>query len=155
MQLERRQMLRAASWGFVLGIGLTAARDVAANSPRARLGLRIANLRNNTGLVGCALFASEQGFPKDETSASQTRRCPVVNKQALCAFEAVAAGTYAAVCFHDENANGRLDTGFLGIPTEGVAVSNDAEGFMGPPKWEDARFHFTGQDSVLVLHTSY
>jgi uncharacterized protein (DUF2141 family) len=59
-------------------------------------------------------------------------------------FEPIPAGTYAVACFHDENKNGRLDTGLFGIPTEGTVVSNHAKGFMGPPSFGNARFWFSG-----------
>jgi uncharacterized protein (DUF2141 family) len=36
--------------------------------------------------------------------------------------------------YHDENGNGKLDTGgLLGLPTEGYAFSNDAPARFGPP----------------------
>ena len=47
--------------------------------------------------------------------------------------------------FHDENGNGKMDTGFLGIPTEGVVVSNQAKGFMGPPKIQRREVRIRGR----------
>ena len=32
---------------------------------------------------------------------------------------------------------------FMGIPKEDIACSNNAKGFMGPPKYEDAKFTIT------------
>ena len=40
----------------------------------------------------------------------------------------------------NENGNNKMDSNFLGIPKEDYACSNNAKGFMGPPKWEDAKF---------------
>ena len=124
-------------------------------SPQSTLRIKLDHLRNGNGQVGCALFASERGFPKEEQQASQRKLCPISNNQGQCTFEPIAPGTYAVVCFHDENGNGQLDTGFLGIPTEGVAASNNARGFMGPPKWEDARFRMPQGDAELRLDISY
>jgi uncharacterized protein (DUF2141 family) len=58
-------------------------------------------------------------------------------------------------CFHDENDNGKLDTGFLGIPKEGTTASNQASRAFGPPRFEDARFTFSGQPGEITLVMSY
>ena len=56
--------------------------------------------------------------------------------------------------YHDENGNGKLDTNFLGIPSEGVAASNDAKGTMGPPSYEKAKFAVATTVSGSI-HLSY
>ena len=48
----------------------------------------------------------------------------------------------------NENDNKKMDTRIFGIPKEPIAISNDAKGFMGPPKWNDAKF-------ILENSTSY
>jgi len=58
------------------------------------------------------------------------------------------AGTRFA-CFHDKNDNGVLDTGPLGVPTEGVVASRNAKGFMGRPRFNDAKFTFAGNPTEL------
>ena len=52
--------------------------------------------------------------------------------------------------FHDENANGKIDRNFVGIPKEGYGTSNDAKGFMGPPKYEDAKFELTADKKLVI-----
>ena len=89
-------------------------------------------------------------------SAQLRSRCTNARVGAsTCAFDPIPAGTYAVACFHDENKNGRLDTGLFGIPTEGTVVSNHAKGFMGPPSFEKARFTFAGVPSELQLRMGY
>jgi hypothetical protein len=55
--------------------------------------------------------------------------------QARCDFEDIAPGTYALVISHDENTNGKLDTNWLGVPTEGYGFSNDATALLGAPSF--------------------
>src|SRR5262249_28782683 len=98
---------------------------------KAVLSVRLVSLRSNNGRIGCGLYASEKGFPKDRGAAIQTRWCAIANKESLCAFDAIASGTYAVASFHDENNNGTLDTRAFGIPTEGMVASNHAKGFIG------------------------
>src|ERR1700677_4997899 len=124
MKLPLRGLLFAA---LLLGAGISQAD---APPAAAVLSVRLVDLRNNNGKVGCSLYASEKGFPKDPTAAVQTTWCPIANKESLCSFNPIPAGTYAVACFHDENNNSKMDTGFFGIPTEGVVASNHAKGVM-------------------------
>ena len=50
------------------------------------------------------------------------------------------AGDYAISLYYDENNNGTLDSNFIGIPKEPVALSNNARPKFGPPKYRDAVF---------------
>jgi uncharacterized protein (DUF2141 family) len=46
-----------------------------------------------------------------------------------------------------------LDTNFLGIPREGVGVSNNKIPSLGPPRWEDATFAVEGDVGLdVTLH---
>src|SRR4051812_17019013 len=120
----------------------------------ASLGVRL-ELRNSNGQVGCLLYSQPRGFPKDPGAALQRRWCPIASSASVCAFDPIPAGTYAVACFHDENKNGKLDTGLFGIPTEGTAASNNAKGFMGPPAFDDAKFSFLGSPVQLRLSMRY
>jgi uncharacterized protein (DUF2141 family) len=119
------------------------------------LSVRVVSLRNDHGQVGCLLFASDRGYPKDPNAAIQRRWCSIQGAESVCRFDPIAAGTYALACFHDENKNGKLDTNFLGIPNEGTVASNQAKGFMGPPHFNDAKFSFSGAATELRLRISY
>jgi len=100
------------------------------------------------------LYNAARGFPTDPNAASQKRWCAITGATSTCTFDPIAPGTYAVACFHDENGNGKLDTGIFGIPKEGTVVSNHAKGFMGPPSFDKARFSFSGA-TTLVLHMGY
>ena len=120
----------------------------------APLAVRL-ELRSSNGQVGCLLYDRPSGFPKDPQAALQRKWCPIANGSSVCAFDPIPAGTYAVACFHDENGNGKLDTGLFGAPTEGTAASNNAKGFMGPPAFDDAKFSFTGAPAELRLDMRY
>ena len=47
-------------------------------------------------------------------------------------------GDYAFHAYQDLDMNGRMKTNFIGIPREPTAVSNDATGRFGPPRFADA-----------------
>jgi len=108
-------------------------------------------LRNSKGKIFCILFeaANAKDYPTKPEHATMKTSSPIVDKAASCTFADVKPGTYAVAAFHDENDDGKLDTGFLGIPSEPTGASNDARGSMGPPKFKDAQFPYAG--GVLAL----
>jgi uncharacterized protein (DUF2141 family) len=144
--------------GTILGVAATlsiSAPSLADTPPSGVLTVQITRLRSNNGQVGCTIYNSAQGFPTDSSAALQRKWCPVANSASTCSFDPIPAGTYAVACFHDENKNGKLDTGLFGIPTEGTVVSNHAKGFMGPPSFDKAKFSFSGVATILDLRMGY
>jgi uncharacterized protein (DUF2141 family) len=110
-------------------------------------------LKDSKGKMFCIIFeaANAKDYPNKPASATMKTSSPIVDKAASCVFAGVKPGTYAVAVFHDENDNGKLDTGFLGIPTEPTGASNDAHGSMGPPKFKDAQFSYAGGPLVLKV----
>jgi uncharacterized protein (DUF2141 family) len=123
----------------VLGSVSLPASTSSTDSPQTGIiTVRVAALHSNDGQVGGALYNSSTGYPTNASAAMGRRFCPIDKSTSVCAFAPVPAGSYAVACFHDENMNGKLDTGMFGIPKEGVCASNGATGFMGPPSFRDA-----------------
>ncbi len=92
---------------------------------------------SDTGKAHAALFNDESKFLKEGIAYQEA----VINgKVAVVRFTDVPDGTYAISCFHDEDSNGELNMRMGIIPSEPYGTSNDARGFFGPPKWEDAKF---------------
>lgn len=54
-------------------------------------------------------------------------------------LENISDGEVAVLVYHDENANGRIDKNFIGIPRELLAISNNYQP-KGPPNFARARF---------------
>jgi uncharacterized protein (DUF2141 family) len=135
--------------------GLVAGRALADSAPTGVITMRVAGLHSSAGQVGCELYNSPKGYPRDPSLAVETRFCPIQESSAVCDFRPVPAGTYAVACFHDENKNGKLDTGLFGIPKEGVCASNGATGTMGPPSFKDAKFETTGAPKDVPVRMKY
>jgi uncharacterized protein (DUF2141 family) len=113
--------------------------------------------RSDEGSVFCAIWREPPGFPIERAKAAyEAVGRPIRDGRTHLRFEAVASGSAALACFHDENANRTLDTSWIGIPSEGTGASNDARGFMGPPRYEDARFEISHDDPPqLTIHMQY
>ena len=144
------------AWITVAVAGLLAISPSSADVPTTGvLTVQITSLRSNDGQIGCMIYNSAKGFPKDSSAAIQRRWCPIASAASTCTFDPIPAGIYAIACFHDENKNGKLDTGLFGIPTEGTVASNHAKEFMGPPSFDKAKFSFSGLASELQLRMGY
>jgi uncharacterized protein (DUF2141 family) len=153
-KVRLRAALVAVSAGGVV-FSLPVRLSAADSGLEGAITVRVIGLRSNDGQVGCSLFRSAEGFPKDLNAVTERLFCPIRSNASTCIFRPVARGTYAIACFHDENKNGRLDTGFLGIPKEGVCVSNNAAGKMGPPSFDDAKFETSGIPREISVRMRY
>jgi uncharacterized protein (DUF2141 family) len=150
----RKSAAKQAMASLAAAAVLASAGSLLADPP-GTIVARVTGLRSNAGQIGCTLYNSANGFPGNAAAALQRRWCPIDKGGSRCAFEPVPAGVYAVACLHDENSNGKIDTGFLGIPKEGIVVSNNAKGFMGPPSFKDAAFSFSGASRELTLKMAY
>jgi uncharacterized protein (DUF2141 family) len=123
-------------------------------TPSYQLTVTITSLHSNDGAVYVSLYNSEAGYPKDPNKALRKALVKISNRTAVVTFDSLPPGVYAVACYHDEDGNGKLNTNFLGIPTEGVGASNDAKGFMGPPSFKDASFSLRA-NAAIVIHMKY
>lgn len=103
------------------------------------------------GQITALLYATDDGFPAKEAKAKARISVPASVGAVTLHFQDVPAGTYAVTVYHDANGNGRLDTNWIGIPKEPVAVSNNAKGRMGPPKFKDAKFVVDAEKKELQI----
>lgn len=90
------------------------------------------------GQVILSLFDSEDDFLKNPMLES-IQKIGNDGKARFYILE-IQDGRYAISVVYDEDNNGGLNTGFMGIPTELVGFSNNVKGFMGPPSFEKAMF---------------
>ena len=127
-----------------------------AQSPCPGIHVKILNIRNSTGTVGCALFESPEGFPTEFLrSATNVMVIKIRKTQARCDFEDIPPGTYAIAVIHDENMDGKLETNWLGIPTEGYGFSDDVKDVVGVPSFSAASFAYDGRNLDLTMRLHY
>jgi len=97
----------------------------------------ITGFDSNQGEVKVGLYNKEGDFLKKYTKSISSE---ITNKKANVTFTDIPDGVYALSCYHDEDANGKLNF-FMGMyPTEDTGTSNNAPARFGPPKWQDAKF---------------
>jgi uncharacterized protein (DUF2141 family) len=144
-----RGLIRVATVGALLSPAVVAWSD----AEPAALTARVTGLRSDKGQIGCMLYASADGFPREPKKATERVFAPISGGAAICKFVAK-AGSYAIIAMHDENGNGTMDRGFLGIPKEGFGASRGARGAFGP-KFADARFEYAGGAQTMPITIRY
>jgi len=111
--------------------------------------VEVKNAKNDDGKMFFALYDNEKDFLKKEIKGDIE---VITNKTSIITFKNVPTGVYAVSVFHDKNDNGEMDTNGLGIPTENFGCSNNAKGFMGPPKWKNAKFELSDKDKNIIIN---
>jgi uncharacterized protein (DUF2141 family) len=142
---------------LLLVCAMTIIAATASASSGGRIEAAVSGVSNAPGMVGCALFSSAAGFPleSDRPSVKIMRVAPA-GGAAMCVFENVLPGVYAMAVVHDTNGNGRADTNFLGMPTEGVGVSNNVMPRMSSPTFDANKFSVAaGQVTRLSISLRY
>jgi uncharacterized protein (DUF2141 family) len=120
----------------------------------ADLTITVDNLRSNQGQVLLCVFSSEssdrEAFP-DCIKGHPVRQGKAVigDGKVVVTYKGLKDGVYAVAAIHDENANGELDTNFIGIPTEGIAISTNPR-LMGKPQFDQAQFEIRGKAAITV-----
>jgi len=127
----------------------TAAASDVANAAVGTLHVQITDLESDEGFLFVALLDSAAQYDAGDRFFRSDSKVPIRDRRASVTFERIPYGTYAVKVFHDENANGELDTNFVGFPKEGFGFSNDAMGQFGPPTFEQAAFSM--QDKTLRI----
>lgn len=115
----------------------------------------VKNIRNNKGQIGLSLFRTADGFPNHREKSVISVFIPAKIGSTEYTFKNIQADTYATAVFHDENSDGKINSNFIGIPKEGVGVSNKAKGSFGPPKFDDAKFSFNPPAQTITISLTY
>ncbi len=118
--------------------------------PTAKLTVIVDGLRQTSGQVCLRVHGNEQGFPQSARGLVQSGCTKVTGNSATKDFYGLKPGTYAVSLFEDKNSDGKLNTNFLGIPSEGFGVSNNPRVKNRPPKFKEASFDLTQNKTINI-----
>jgi uncharacterized protein (DUF2141 family) len=117
------------------------------SAQNVNLTVSVSGLKSNTGVLKVGLYNSDGTFLK---STYKTITSEIKGNGATVTFVGIPKGEYGISTYQDENSNGKLDKNMMGIPSEDFACSNDAKGFMGPPKYEEAKFNINKDSKIEI-----
>jgi uncharacterized protein (DUF2141 family) len=122
-------------------ISILAFMHMDSQQSNSKLIINLDGLRNNKGNVMIGVYDKADGFPDDYQKIFLQKIYPtseILNKPIT--IEVPKNKNYAVAIIHDENKNNKLDTNFLGMPTEGYGFSNNKTGVFGAPSFKDCSF---------------
>lgn len=88
------------------------------------------------GKVMVAVCPGKEAF--DQEKGCLTKVLDARGATVRAVFLSLPPGQHAIKAYHDVNANGKLDTNWMGIPNEPYGFGNDARGSFGPPTFEQS-----------------
>jgi len=115
----------------------------------------IAKLRNSDGMAQVTLYDKEDEFLSEDSETARIVRVEIEGDKSSCQFSGVKPGKYAVALMHDEDGDGKMKKSLIGLPKEGIGMSNDAKPKFGPPKWEDAVFEVGEEDVSITISMLY
>ena len=149
----QRQTIFLASLSTLGALMMLSTTNAAIANSQIRV--TIANLRNQKGSVCLTLFNGSQGFP-NQSDRSVASRCINAEEAASgTTFDDLTPGDYAIAVIHDENKDGKLNTGLFGIPTEGFGFSQNPKVRMGAPSFKDTAFPLSGTSTPIQIDLKY
>ena len=117
--------------------------------------VNVNGVRNDNGLVAALIYDDNpDNFLKNGRKLERVRE-PAQKGQTRVCLPSPPPGVYAVAVFHDENANKRLDQGFLGIPQEGYGFSNNPGFSFGLPEIEEILFEINGDETEIDVDLRY
>ena len=114
--------------------------------------VKVENLRNlNQGQLTVALYQKMDRVELDLTKAFKTQSVAVKDAQLTVSFKDLPHGEYAVGILHDMDKNAEMNTNWIGIPREDLAISNNTKGGpFGGPKWADAKVTLSGKELSIT-----
>lgn len=116
--------------------------DRAMAEETATLTVRLTGLSGIEGELDVAVYADADSWLGRDPVARG--RIPAAAEPAELVFEGLAPAVYAVFAWHDENSDGRLNSGPMRIPTERFGYSAGARDRFGPASFDAAAITLEG-----------
>ncbi len=116
----------------------------------------IEGVPTSSGTVRIAIFANEKQFKafdarKEEDSQGEAfKKVGVRVKKSgtlIYEFKDIPYGSYVIAAFHDQDGNKKLNSSFIGLPSEPYGFTRDARSNFGAPRYDDAVIQFDDKNS--------
>jgi len=127
----------------------------AATPQQGKLHVTVSGMRSAKGNVTITIYPDDAAHFLDGKFKVARQTVPVTLPVTTACFLLPAPGAYAVALFHDENADGHLNTSALGIPTEGAGFSNNPTLYFGPPSLDKVRFTLHPGDNGVDVRVKY
>ena len=114
------------------------------------LTINASGFKNNKGQACIKVFQDKKGYDDLKTVKTMQKCSPISQNKVTFSFQLAPKKEYGVSMLHDEDANGEMKTNWIGMPKEGIGVSNNAKGRFGPPSWKQVKFLLNNNKSIEI-----
>jgi len=113
------------------------------------LTVTITDIRESQGTLLISVVDSDAGW-NNQAKPVAAQKMAAAKGEMTFKFGNLPAGRYAVQVMHDQNDNGKLDSNFLGIPSEGYGFSNNPN-VMRKAHFDEARFEVGAEAKAITI----
>lgn len=118
---------------------------------RQPLEVTFTNIKQTNAPIYIAVNEYSESFPFKNKVIKYYRVEPTGQSSATITISDLNYGKYALTVFQDLNGNQQIDKGFLGIPVEPFAFSNNYKPVFRAPRWSDCEFMYSPSSARLEI----
>ena len=115
------------------------------------INLKISNIKNSKAKIRIAFYNSEDTFLNEKQIFIGKEVIPTNKEDILIKFDDIPYGEYGIAIFQDKNGNKKLDTNFVGYPSEPFAFSNNFRPKFSAPKFKDCKISFSKMNNSFSI----
>ena len=124
---------------------------VSGTAHAADVTVKATGFKNQTGPALVYLWKRTDTFPNKTENAFKTESAKIEGTSVTVVFKDVEPGEYAVSITHDENNNGKMDTGFMGKPKEGYGASNNPKNKLSAPSFDQCKFTLDASGKTIDI----
>jgi uncharacterized protein (DUF2141 family) len=123
-------------------------------SGQGNLSIRISGLRNASGNLCLSLFNRAEGFPAHPNTDVKSQ-CVPAKQASRIRFERLPYGDYAIAVLHDENSDGKVNSGLFGVPQEGFGFSRNPKITLRSPSFQETAIDLNSREQNVPIRLNY
>jgi uncharacterized protein (DUF2141 family) len=121
---------------------------LAAAARSGELTVTVTDIRAAEGTLMVSVVDSDAAWNNQAKPVAATK-VNAAKGEVTLKFPGLPDGKYAVQVMHDQNDNGKLDSNFLGIPSEGYGFSNNPN-LLRRAHFDEAQFVLAGNAAITV-----
>lgn len=122
-----------------------------------RIIVEVQDFESSNGVLRSHLYNIDRKeyFPVETDFCIMRDTALIKNNKSQVVYNNLPFGVYALSVHHDENANGKMDTDFFGLPDEGFGLSMNPTILLSVPDFEDAQFDLKEKTKKITVKMKY
>tara|TARA_Y100000590_G_C15047543_1_gene761336 strand:+ start:153 stop:566 length:414 start_codon:yes stop_codon:yes gene_type:complete len=110
--------------------------------------IQVTGVKHENGYIDVKIYTDKKSFLNEDMAVESIRKKATKNETKI-PISKIHEGTIAIVVFHDENGDGKMNTGLFWRPKEGYAFSNNYKP-KAKPNFSKAKIYLEHNKPVLI-----